>query len=344
MNSVKSEVSEHLLKRILRKDELIACKTAFIDTRTPGSDQKENFCLIGGGVAENPGQVIHINIPHGFDIGAARQPNGCKNSHHSHDTEEVFVVHRGRWKFTLGETGEDGEVILDEGDTISIPQNVFRGFENVGPDDGFLFCILGHYPNGTAGNVTWAPYVFKNAKEHGLILLKDGRLIDTAEGQTIPEDGEEYTPVSGEKLASFRRLSKDEALDCVDFNVNLKDAPKGGLSTYKGVSEYAVIGCANEKEKIPAGKLGWEHGFQHRRLVMEPGAIVPKHKRSEEEVLFVHMGSLHILTEEGDFTLDAGDLTTIPIGLVRSFVNETTEAVDVLVVRRGQHPDAAQVS
>ena len=39
---------------ILRHTEIVPCKTAFIDARTPGSDKKENFCLIGAGVAENP--------------------------------------------------------------------------------------------------------------------------------------------------------------------------------------------------------------------------------------------------------------------------------------------------
>ena len=34
--------------RIVRYGELVPCKTAFIDAHTPGSDQKENFTIIGG--------------------------------------------------------------------------------------------------------------------------------------------------------------------------------------------------------------------------------------------------------------------------------------------------------
>ena len=34
---------------IVRYGELKPCKTAFIDAHTPGSDQKENFTIIGGG-------------------------------------------------------------------------------------------------------------------------------------------------------------------------------------------------------------------------------------------------------------------------------------------------------
>ena len=52
--------SEELEARIVRYGDLIPCKTAFIDAHTPGSDQKENFTIIGGGVSESPDQHIHI--------------------------------------------------------------------------------------------------------------------------------------------------------------------------------------------------------------------------------------------------------------------------------------------
>ena len=35
--------------RIVRYGDLKPCRTAFIDAHTPGSDQKENFTVIGGG-------------------------------------------------------------------------------------------------------------------------------------------------------------------------------------------------------------------------------------------------------------------------------------------------------
>ena len=37
--------------RIVRYGDLIPCKTAFIDAHTPGSNQKENFTIIGGVVS-----------------------------------------------------------------------------------------------------------------------------------------------------------------------------------------------------------------------------------------------------------------------------------------------------
>jgi hypothetical protein len=91
--------------RIVRYGDLKPCRTAFIDAHTPGSDQKENFTIIGGGVSEAADQHVHIAIPHGFNIGAAGQPPKCRNSLHSHRTAEVFFVLSGRWRFFWGAGG-----------------------------------------------------------------------------------------------------------------------------------------------------------------------------------------------------------------------------------------------
>ena len=329
---------------ILRRTEIVPCKTAFIDARTPGSDQKENFCLIGAGVAENPDQVVHINTPHGFDVGAARQPTGCKNSHHSHDTDEVFVVHQGQWKFTWGEDGSDGETVLNSGDTISIPTQLFRGFENVGDDNGFLLSVLGHLPGGTPGSVTWAPYVFEEAKQYGLVLLKDGRLIDTHAGQPIPDDQPLYEPMSGGELEAFRTLTLDDMNKNVCRHAELASQKPGGISNDHGAQEFSVIGGQTDSEHMPAGKISRLHNFQLRRLMLEPGASIAKHQRQEHEVLFVHRGSLMVTTDSGSFTLGTGDLFTCPIGLPRSFANEGSEPADIVVVRGGDSPSAALFS
>ena len=162
--------------RTVRYAELRPCFDAFIDTRTPGSDQKENFTIIGPGVSENPNQYVHIAEPHGFNIGGARQPPGCTNSQHSHETVEVFYVHSGEWRFDLGEHADDAQIALKAGDLISIPTNVFRGFTNIGNSVGYLWAVLG---GDDPGRVLWAPKVFDMASDYGLILLEDGKMIDT---------------------------------------------------------------------------------------------------------------------------------------------------------------------
>ena len=93
-------------QRLVRYQELIPCTTAFIDTRTPGK-QKENFTIIGPGVAENPDQHVHIDITHGFNVGGVRQEPHCVNSQHSHETAEVFIVQNSEWAFRCGVEGEE---------------------------------------------------------------------------------------------------------------------------------------------------------------------------------------------------------------------------------------------
>ncbi|WP_440683048.1 cupin domain-containing protein [Cysteiniphilum halobium] len=333
----------NITKRVVRYNELQACKTAFIDANTPGSDQKENFCIIGSGVAENPDQITHIKIPHGFDIGAAKQPHGCKNSHHSHDTEEVFFVHKGNWKFTWGETGNDGEIILSEGDTISLPTNMFRGFENVGADDGFLLSVLGVNQNGSAGKLIWAPYVIEQAQKHGLVLLENGTLIDTTKGVRIPKGAKITKPLSQEELSHFDHYTKDDMRSTICLNNEISTLPKsGGLNHIKGVSEQVIIGVNNINEGMQAGKINTPHQFSVRKITLSALATTGMHIRSEEEVIFIHSGQIHVMTKHGEFTLNTGDFFTCPIGLERSYSNTSEHNAELIVIRRGDYPQAAK--
>ena len=212
MPAASQVTREQMRARLVRYGELVPCRTAFIDTRTPGSESKENFTIIGPGVAENPDQHVHIREPHGFNIGAARQPPGCVNSQHSHETAEVFWIHAGRWRFMTGEHGEDGEVVLERGDTISIPIHVFRGFENIGSGEGFMFAALG---GDDPGRVTWAPYVFDDARKYGLVLLESGRLIDTEAGETVPDDEPVMPATTSRQVAELKRLDSAALESCV---------------------------------------------------------------------------------------------------------------------------------
>ena len=235
--------------RVVRYGDLRPCYNAFIDTRSPGSETKENFTIIGPGVSENPEQYVHITEPHGFNIGGARQPPGCINSQHSHDTAEVFVVHSGNWRFDLGEHGDDAQVSIGPGDVISLPVKAFRGFTNVGDAPGFLFAVLGQ---DNPGRVLWAPDVFELAQQHGLVLLESGQLIDTAAGQSVPADAKPMPTTSAHQIAALTRVGADEAESFVWRN---DDDP--------GTYVTAIIG--------EAGPLDWNHGFELDRLNVAAG-------------------------------------------------------------------------
>ncbi|MDH3432017.1 MAG: cupin domain-containing protein [Gammaproteobacteria bacterium] len=327
-----------LAERLVRYDDLRPCTTAFIDTRTPGSAEKENFTIIGPGVAESPDQYVHIDIPHGFNIGGARQPPGCVNSQHSHETAEVFMIHSGQWAFCLGPNKEDGEVVLGPGDTISIPIHVFRGFRNVGDDVGFMFAVLG---GDDPGRVTWAPYVFDNAQEYGLVLLDDGSLVDTTRGEKIPEGRCAISPTTDKDVARLRRLTAKEMADCVVTHDKLRPLPCPGLPE---LSEFPIIGAASPEEGLQAGQMAWPHGFHVRHMTVYPDVASKQHSRAEEEVILMHKGILSVDIADVSIDLGPGDVFSVPVGAARRFANGGTEMVEAFVVRGGDHPHAATLS
>jgi mannose-6-phosphate isomerase-like protein (cupin superfamily) len=327
-----------LTQRLIRYADLRPCRNAFVDSRSPGSDQKENFTLIGPGVSENPNQHVHIPEPHGFNIGGARQPPRCLNSQHSHETAEVFVVHKGRWRMIFGVNADEGDAVMEEGDVISIPIHMFRGFENIGEETGFLFAVLG---GDNPGKVTWGPRVFELATRYGLVLLEGGRLVDTTLGETVPQGATLQQPPSAADIARLATPPAEKLAGCVlkprQFAVN----PASPLAR-AGVEEAAIITPAATADGFAPGPIAgwWPHGFNLRCLRLESGATVPAHTRDEEEVIFVHRGVLQVTTPEGEVILGPGDTFTTPKGMPRGFRASSSNGVAAYVVRGGDSPAA----
>jgi len=196
--------------RIVRYGDLQPCKTAFIDAHTPGSDQKENFTIIGGGVSESPDQHVHLSDKVGFNIGAAGQPPKCRNSLHTHTTAEVFFVLKGRWRFFWGRYGTAGEFVAEEGDIFNIPTGIFRGFENIGTDYGMIMAVLGGDDAG--GGVTWAPQVIEDAQAHGLILGENGVLYDSKKGDTLPHNVNPMPLLTEEQLKDIPEVPAEDVI------------------------------------------------------------------------------------------------------------------------------------
>ena len=334
-----TQFSKMLAERLVRYQDLKPCTTAFIDTRTPGRQEKENFTIIGPGVAENPDQHVHISIPHGFNIGGARQPPDCINSRHSHETAEVFIIHSGTWAFYLGPDCEDGEVVLGPGDTVSIPTHVFRGFKNVGDGTGYMFAVLG---GDIPGHVMWAPYVFESAAKYGLMLLEDGSLVDTTQGESIPDGKKAMPATTAEDVASHRTLSAEDMADCVVLRDELRMDAASQLMSH-GLNECPIIGTASSEEGIGAGKMTWSHGFQLRYMAVDPGAESLQHSREEAEVLLVQNGELTVEFADGKVKLGAGDVFTIAIDMPHGFSNEGSELAEIFVVRGGDKPELCRL-
>jgi mannose-6-phosphate isomerase-like protein (cupin superfamily) len=300
---------QEIESRIVRYGDLRPCRTAFIDAHTPGSDQKENFTIIGGGVSESPDQHVHIGIPHGFNIGAAGQPPKCRNSMHNHRTAEVFFILSGRWRFFWGEHGDAGEVILEEGDIFNIPTNIFRGFENIGTDYGMIMAVLGGDDAG--GGVIWAPHVIEDAKAHGLILGENGKLYDSKKGETLP-DG-----VSPMPLLTQAELDK---VDCPSAMQVIGGYVRRYLDMV-ALAEDAPVKVIGENGII-RDKPGFEIDFITRACASEE-----MHKHDRPSVLMPVKGHWRVDYEGGSATLAPGDTMSVPEGLMhRALPSMTGEA------------------
>jgi mannose-6-phosphate isomerase-like protein (cupin superfamily) len=307
-------------QRIVRYGDLKPCKTAFIDAHTPGSDSKENFTIIGGGVSESPDQHVHIKETPGFNIGAAGQPPKCRNSLHSHRTAEVFFVLKGRWRFFWGRWGNAGEVVLDEGDIFNIPTGIFRGFENIGTDYGMIMAILGGDDAG--GGVIWAPQVIEDAKDHGLVLGENGKLYDSKKGQTLPEGVKPMPLLTDEELSTF---PEPTAAEVVPHYV----ARYWDLIALAQKQPAKVIGA----DAILRDRPGFEVELLTRGSIPEDRYATDKH-----EVLMVMRGHWRLAWDGGEAILAPGDTCAVPPGLSRSLAPSMTGEASLYRVRNTDDP------
>ncbi|MGX9357260.1 cupin domain-containing protein [Roseobacteraceae bacterium S113] len=297
---------ENMQERIVRYGDLMPCRTAFIDAHTPGSDQKENFTIIGGGVSESADQHVHISIPHGFNIGAAGQPPKCRNSLHSHRTAEVFFVLSGRWRFFWGRWGDAGEVVLEPGDIFNIPTGIFRGFENIGQDYGMIMAILGGDDAG--GGVIWAPQVIEDAADHGLVLSEQGKLYDTKQGAVLPEGVNPMPVLTDEELKAY---PEPTTADVVPHYV----ARYWDMHALADTQPAKVIG----ENAMLRDKPGFEVSF-----VTRGSASDAMHSHDKASVLMPVTGHWKVTWEGGSTTLAPGDTMSVPEGLAHNVVPSMT--------------------
>ena len=310
---------QQMEQNIVRYGDLVPCKTAFIDAHTPGSDRKENFTIIGGGVSESPDQHVHIRETPGFNIGAAGQPPHCRNSLHSHRTAEVFFVLSGRWRFFWGRRGDAGSVVLEQGDIFNIPTGIFRGFENIGTDYGMIMAILGGDDAG--GGVIWAPQVIEEAGAHGLVLGENGRLYDSKKGEVLPKDVAPMPVLSQADLAGYPE-------------------PSAAAVVPAHVARYWDLVALAEKAAAPVigpeGKLRDRPGFSVDFVShTAPGE---GYAYDFPEVLMPVRGHWHLGWDGGKATLNPGDTCLVPPGLHRSLRPAMTGAASLYRVRGNDDP------
>jgi quercetin dioxygenase-like cupin family protein len=328
-------------RRTIRRSDWVACNAAFIDCRTPGSDRKENYAFIGAGVSQNPNQVVNLTENHGFNTGAAGMPNGISNNLHLHFTAEVFINLGGEFRLRWGVDGTEGEYVSHDGDVISIPTWIFRGFTNEGPDEGILYTVLGR---DVTGGIIWGPSVLKEAESYGLHLTADNQLIDTVAGDELPDDVALITPMKQRYIDELTSYSVEELRSRVvqrgdrvySSSALLCTAVEGGAADLALVIGY---GMSENRRQVPS--IHEPHSFNLAWVRAAAGQGVLRHRHDQTQALLVKSGRWDI-TLNGDpsttVTIGAGDSFSVPQGSWRSYVcvdGGDAGAGEILVINGG---------
>ena len=309
-------------RRLVRRSDLVACKLAFIDCKLPGSEEKENYSIIGAGVTESADQVVNLREPHGFSLGVAAMPSGVTNNLHLHYTAEVFIIFRGEWLFRWGIDGKDGELLGRAGDVISIPTWIFRGFTNVGSDDGWIFTCLGR---DDCGGLIWHPSILRGAAEYGLYLTRDDVVVDTHAGAAKPDDCELTTPLADDVMASLERYSTEamgERLVAAGERAWSDRAFLDSLLPGHRSALAPVVGPGMTEDRKSRPKVTNPHGFCVEWLRIGAGQVVGPFRVEPKQVLIVYEGELEItLNRAADavpIPMQMADLYSTPAGAWRS--------------------------
>jgi mannose-6-phosphate isomerase-like protein (cupin superfamily) len=326
-------------RRLIRRSDYVSCSVAFIDCKTPGSHLKENYSIIGPGVTSSKEQVINLREPHGFNVGAAAMPNGITNNLHIHFTAEVFMVHKGEWKFRWGPNGDDGEIVGRAGDIVSVPTWIFRGFTNVGPDDGWLMTALG---GDDTGGIIWHPSIIRGAAEHGLYLDRSNSLIDSGKGEAVPPQEELITPMGDEDIAKLRRYSAEEMrqrLVAADERAWSPDAVLDSCLDGHASLLAPVIGYGISQDRDHQPKIANPHGFSIEWLRLPPGQSVSRFRIGQKQVLNVFSGAAEVVLngpgDEVPLLAGAWDTVSVPANAWRSIRNVSDGETEIIVITAG---------
>ncbi len=292
-----------MTERIARFNELTPSTLPFVEGRIEGHKERKNYSIVGPGVAEDSQQSVKISKPHGYNLGAvsANPKNG--SGLHSHTTAEVFLIYSGSWRFYWGADGKN-EIILGKGDIISMPTNMFRGFENAGDKEGLIFVVLG---NDDPGIITWVPNVLIKAKETGLALLDDNSLIDLNETK-IPSNRKLLEPITNETLQKFDNYEVNEI---ENFICRLKNQTNHEVDLNNGIKIIQIIG-SNFSNKNYGGLINHNTGFNLSVLKGKKG-LIEDLIFDKPTILFSQKGNWRVKIEKDEFDINFKDTFSLPL-------------------------------
>ena len=304
-----------MIERIAKFNELTPSTLPFVEGRLEGHRERKNYSIVGPGVAEDSEQSVKISKAHGYNLGAvsANPKNG--SGLHSHTTAEVFLIYSGKWRFYWGVDGKN-EIILGKGDIISMPTNMFRGFENAGDEEGLIFVVLG---NDDPGIITWIPKVLNSAKETGLALLDDNSLIDLKKNE-IPTGKKLLEPINNDQLQKFDNYSLNEI---EKFICRFDNQSKFQNDLDNGIKLIQIIGnqfCNQSYNPL----IDQNTGFNLSILKSKNGQIKDL-IFTKPTIMFSQKGLWKIKIENDIFEINSKDTFSVPLNTKLSISIENIE-------------------
>ena len=324
-------------RRIIEPHQFMADTEAFIDVRLPESVGKASYSFIGPGVSQNADQIINLAEPHGFNIGAASMPHGVVNNPHMHYTAEVFICTRGRWEMRLGQYGEQ-TVEIGPNTLFSVPTWIFRGFKNIGADDGWLLTVLG---SDNTGGILWAPQVLEAAAATGLHLSTNGAVLDATAGELTNDT---ITPIDETRLGELDHYTDAEIAERIVAPGRLNWSEVALLSSVlpgHGSAIAPVVGFGLTEDRQQRPPIWTPHGFTVEWLRLEPGASTGLHRIDQNQALFLVEGEWQVtynrLDNQISRTVAEDTVVSIPGSCWRELTNIGSAVATCLVVCAGDN-------
>ena len=300
--------------KLAKFKDLIPSSLPFVEGKLDGHKERKNYSILGPGVAEDADQSIKISEPHGFNLGAVSAKPFNGSGLHSHLTAEVFIIYSGKWRFYWGSEGKD-ETILNPGDIISMPTNMFRAFENAGDEEGLIFVVLG---GDDPGIVTWIPEVLERAKKTGMALLDDNSLIDL-NIKAIPNGRRLLEPISNDEIKKFNNYK----LDQLQSNIStLNNRIENELNIGDNIKISHILGNIFQDKSInPIIKQ--DTGFSLSCFKSKKGRV-ENLIFNKPTILFSQKGNWKIEMENLSKEINFKDTISIPLGVnVNIEINES---------------------
>ena len=337
--------ADALAERFIPFSSLRYSTEAFIDYAIPECTPKHNYALIGAGVSQNPKQPVSLREPHGFQLGGVNIAHGKVNTPHMHFSCEVFICTRGDWRVQWGFNPDASEADITDGDIVSVPTWLYRGFTNIGVDDGFLFTALG---GDHTGGILWGPTTLAAAAKNGVVLTKDYRIVDSTRGDVLEPGTPLIEPMTPAEIAALRVWSVAEMQQRIVRFKSLRWSTHGLLDTQLhgcGAQLAAVIGLGMTQDRNAAAPVNNSHGLSIEWLRIPAGGSVSRHLLHDKQVLIAKRGHIEVSvdTTSGPVTRTAvgadtaWDSYSLPPHCWRGFKNVGDSDALALLITAGDH-------